>query len=71
MLQKYLLLRGGFFYFRWRVPADLRAIIGSSELVKTLRTADRRQASILNLTGNRVTQNYGKQVLTVYTYVAL
>jgi len=46
MLQKYLLLRGSIFYFRWRVPVDLRSIIGSTELVKSLRTTDRLYASV-------------------------
>jgi integrase len=38
MLQKYLLLRGSTYYFRWTVPPDLRLFFGCREVIKSLRT---------------------------------
>lgn len=38
---------GTVFYYRRRVPDDLRAIVGRPYLVKTLKTSDRREAIIL------------------------
>jgi hypothetical protein len=40
MLHKYLQRRGSIYYFRWRIPADLRPILGVTELKHSLRTAD-------------------------------
>jgi integrase len=38
MLQKYLMLRGSTYYFRWTVPSDLRSFFGCREVIKSLRT---------------------------------
>lgn len=46
MLHKYLLQRGKRYYFRWRIPEDLRELFGATEFVHALRTADQMQASI-------------------------
>lgn len=46
MLHKYLQRRGDIYYFRWRVPADLRPILGVTELKHSLRTANQLQASV-------------------------
>lgn len=46
MLQKYLLQRGKRYYFRWRIPPDLRELFGVTEFVQALRTSDEMQASI-------------------------
>lgn len=44
MVHKYLQRRGNIYYFRWRVPVDLRPILGVSELKQTLRTEDSLRA---------------------------
>jgi hypothetical protein len=40
-LSSYLVRRGGNLYFRMRVPADVRPLIGRQELKRSLRTGDR------------------------------
>lgn len=44
MRQKYLLRRGRTYYFRWRVPDDLRSIVGVTEVRQSLRTSDQWRA---------------------------
>lgn len=46
MLQKLLQknARSGIYYYRWKLPEDLRALIGKHELVKSLRTRDQTEA---------------------------
>lgn len=38
--------RGKIYYFRWRIPADLRSQLGKSELIQSLRTGDYLHAVI-------------------------
>jgi integrase len=45
MVQKYLHRRGENFYFRWRLPADIRAIVGTTEFKLSLQTTSRLQAT--------------------------
>jgi len=45
MLHKYLKLRGNSYHFRWRIPADLRPVLGLSELTRSLHTLDLLEAS--------------------------
>ncbi len=44
--QRHLLLRSGVYYFRWRLPADLRPILGATDLKRSLRTADHLRAVV-------------------------
>jgi len=46
MLHKYLKLRGNNYHFRWRIPADLRSVLGVTELTRSLRTLDHLQACV-------------------------
>jgi hypothetical protein len=46
MLHKYLLRRGNSYYFRWRIPADLRPVFGMTELICSLRTFNQLLASV-------------------------
>lgn len=39
-------LRGNIYYFRWRIPADLRPILGLTELKYLLCTVDQLQATV-------------------------
>ncbi len=45
MPKPYLQRRGNTYSFRIAVPSDLRAILGARELVRTLKTTDRRSAA--------------------------
>ncbi|MEF8701203.1 MAG: DUF6538 domain-containing protein [Candidatus Accumulibacter sp. UW26] len=45
MPKPYLQRRGDTYSFRIAVPSDLRTVLGSRELVRTLKTADRRTAA--------------------------
>ncbi|QXE92809.1 site-specific integrase [Geomonas subterranea] len=45
----YLLNRRGYYHVRIRVPADLLGVISSTELVKSLKTRDKREAQRLAL----------------------
>lgn len=46
VLHKYLTLRDDRYYFRWRIPADLRAVFDATELVQSLYTRDLLQAIV-------------------------
>jgi len=46
VLHKYLTLRNDRYYFRWRIPADLRAVFDAKELVQSLYTRDQLQAIV-------------------------
>lgn len=46
MLQKYLQRRGKLYYFRWRIPAEMRELFGVTELKQSLFTTDILQASV-------------------------
>ncbi|WP_414472772.1 DUF6538 domain-containing protein [Microvirga sp. M2] len=43
----YIQMRDGTYYFRYRVPAKLRAIIGRTEYHYSLKTSDYREAKRL------------------------
>jgi len=43
-MRSYLLNRRGTYYFRMRIPADLSQVIPYVELVKSLKTRDRKTA---------------------------
>jgi hypothetical protein len=45
MAQTHLQRRNGCFYYRQKIPADLLVHFGQSEIVRSLRTAKRREAS--------------------------
>ena len=59
-MTSYLRLRKEHYYFRLRVPADLLSIIPETELLKSLRTKDRRTAGAV---GSRLYS----QVVEVFT----
>ncbi|MEE9357940.1 MAG: DUF6538 domain-containing protein, partial [Sedimenticolaceae bacterium] len=44
--QRHLLRRGSIYYFRWRLPADLRPILGATDLERSLCTADHLRAAV-------------------------
>lgn len=46
MGHKYLLRRGRTYYFRWRIPADLRPTLGMTELKHSLRTDNSLRARL-------------------------
>ncbi len=46
MIHKHLHRRGNIYYFRWRVPSDLRPILGVTEMIKSLRTLDQCKAIV-------------------------
>lgn len=46
VVHKYMQRRGKIYYFRWRVPTDLRSQLGKSELRQSLRTGDYLRAVI-------------------------
>ena len=43
----YIQLRQGTYYFRYRVPAKLRHIVGRTEFHLSLKTSDCREAKLL------------------------
>ena len=45
-MTSYLRLRNGHYYFRLRVPTDLLSTIQEPEILKSLRTKDRKSARI-------------------------
>lgn len=46
MVHKYLSVRSCIYYFRWRIPRDLRLVFGASEFKYSLRTSDFQQAKL-------------------------
>ena len=46
VIHKYLMSRRGVYYFRWRIPSDLKELCGKAELFTSLRTADSNIAAI-------------------------
>jgi hypothetical protein len=48
-MSSYLLNRNGNYHFRIRVPSDLSGFISSVELVKSLKTKDKKEARVVAL----------------------
>jgi len=46
MLHKYVFQRGKRYYFRWRIPSDLRELFGVTEFIQTLHTSSEMQATV-------------------------
>lgn len=43
--KNYLFCRNGNFYFRWKVPLELRSVVGVSEVRRSLSTSDMKVAT--------------------------